>query len=67
MAKLKQEIDAIKNDMPKFKFTCPAKDQVQRRKSFLNKSDKEINKIQEMIELLDSNPELRQIISERLK
>lgn len=67
MDKLSKEIVAIKNDFPCFKFPCPHPDAIKRGKSFLNKSDKELDKIQELFELLEKNPELRQLIVERTK
>lgn len=67
MQKLADEIAAIKVDFPCFRFTCPDQASVQRGKTFLNKSDKELDKIQELMELLDKNPELRQLIVERNK
>jgi len=67
MQQLASEIEAIKADFPVFRFTCPDQASVQRGKTFLNKSDKELDKIQELIELLDKNPELRQLIIERDK
>ncbi|MBN9133867.1 MAG: DEAD/DEAH box helicase [Nitrosospira multiformis] len=62
MAQLVKEIDAIKKDFPKFCFTCPSKESVRKSKSFLNKSDKELDKIQELIELVEKNPEIRQLL-----
>lgn len=62
MTQLINEIDLIKRDFPKFKFTCPSPAQVNNNKNFLNKSDKELDKIQEVLELVQRNPELRDII-----
>lgn len=67
MKKLEDEITAIKNDFPKFRFKCPDSASIQRGKSFLNKSDKELDKIQELLELIDKNPELRHLIADRIK
>lgn len=67
MEQLAKEIDAIKKDFPVFRFDCPDQASVQRGKNFLNKSDKELDKIQELMELLDKNPELRDLIIERGK
>lgn len=61
------EIQSIKQDLPKFKFVCPDPEQVKSSKSFLNKSDKELDKIQELLEFVDKNPEVRKLLSERLK
>lgn len=67
MARLSAEIEAIKRDFPRFKFACPDPARVLSSKSFLNKSDKELDKIQEMLELLEKNPELRKLIVDRSK
>ena len=67
MEKLESEISAIKRDFPSFHFTCPDIASIQRGKSFLNKSDKELDKIQELLELIDKNPELRHLIADRIK
>ena len=67
MEKLESEISAIKGDFPRFRFTCPDIASIQRGKSFLNKSDKELDKIQELLELIDKNPELRHLIADRIK
>jgi len=67
MEKLESEISAIKRDFPRFHFTCPDIASIQRGKSFLNKSDKELDKIQELLELIDKNPELRHLIADRIK
>lgn len=61
------EIDGIKRDFPKFRFTCPSPETIQSSKTFLNKSDKELDKIQELLELLDKNPALLQLVTERSK
>lgn len=65
--KLILEIENIKADFPRFKFICPSQEHVKQSKSFLNKSDKEIDKIQELLSLIDKNPELRQLIVDRSK
>jgi superfamily I DNA and RNA helicase len=62
MSKLETEINSIKDDFPFFNFEFPDQDSIQRSKSFLNKSDKELDQIQDMVELLKKNPELRQLI-----
>ncbi|MBI6923346.1 DEAD/DEAH box helicase [Pseudomonas putida] len=62
MQKLIAEIDSIKNHFPKFKFVCPSPAQVNSNKSFLNKSDKELDKLQEIFELMEKNPEFREMI-----
>jgi superfamily I DNA and RNA helicase len=67
MLTLANEINAIKDDAPKFKFICPDQDSIQRGKKFLSKSDKELDKIQELMELVERNPELRQLIVDRTK
>ncbi|HHW1804889.1 TPA: DEAD/DEAH box helicase [Pseudomonas aeruginosa] len=62
MQGLIEEIECIKRDFPRFKFVCPSPDRVKNTKSFLDKSDKELDKIQEFMELMRSNPELRELI-----
>lgn len=63
---LKAEMDAIKRDVPKFKFICPEPEQVKNRKRYLDRSEKEITKIQEIMDFIDKNPELRDIMKDRL-
>lgn len=67
MAKLETEINEIKNDFPFFNFVFPDLDSIQRAKSFLNKTDKELDQIQDMLELIKRNPELRQMIIDHSK
>jgi superfamily I DNA and RNA helicase len=62
MQKLIAEVDSIKAHFPKFKFVCPSPDQVKSNKTFLNKSDKELDKLQEIFELMQKNPEFREMI-----
>ncbi|MOA65543.1 hypothetical protein D3C78_1919730 [compost metagenome] len=62
MSQLIHEVDSIKRDFPKFRFVCPDPELVTSTKSFLSKSDKELDKIQELLELVDNNPELREIL-----
>ncbi|ENN0681243.1 DEAD/DEAH box helicase, partial [Pseudomonas aeruginosa] len=62
MQGLVEEIESIKRDFPMFKFICPSPSRVKNTKSFLDKSDKELDKIQEFMELLRANPELRDLI-----
>jgi len=62
MQKLIQEIEYIKAHFPKFKFVCPSPAQVKSNKTFLNKSDKELDKLQEIFELMQKNPEFRDMI-----
>jgi len=65
MGDLIAEVESIKQDFPKFRFECPPQEVIQSSKSFLNKSDRELGKIQEMLELIDKNPELRQLLVDR--
>lgn len=65
--KVKEEIRKIKEDFPKFRFICPDPAVVQRGKSFLNKSEKELNEIERMFDLIEKNPELRQLLVDRYK
>lgn len=67
MAKLSAEISSIKSDFPKFKFICPAPEKIQSSKSFLNKSDRELDEMQDVLELVEKNPALRQLIIDRSK
>ncbi|MBH3424446.1 MULTISPECIES: DEAD/DEAH box helicase [Pseudomonas] len=62
MEKLINEIDCIKRDFPKFKFICPSPTQMKNNKTFLNKSDKELDKLQEIFELMQKNPEFKEMI-----
>lgn len=65
--KLVNEINAIKDDFPFFNFTFPDPDTIRRGKNFLKKSDKELDKIQDMLELLRKNPDLKQILLDQTK
>jgi superfamily I DNA and RNA helicase len=65
--KLSEEIENIKSDFPKFCFICPDKATVQNNKTFLNKSEHELNKMQEMLEFVDKNPEFKRLIQDQLK
>lgn len=67
MEKLESEINSIKTDFPFFNFEFPDQDSITRSKSFLKKSDKELDQIQDMLELLKKNPELRQLIIDHSK
>lgn len=67
MDSLTAEIDAIKEDFPKFKFICPDQNDVKSRKSFLNKSEVELNKIQSMLELVDADETIRKILEDHIK
>ncbi len=67
MTALSAEIDRIKADFPRFKFIAPDPASVRTSRSFLNKSDRELDKIQELLELVDQNPELRDLIVNRSK
>lgn len=67
MKKLAAEIDLIKKDFPSFRFRCPDPTSIKRGKSFLNKSDKELNELQKILELIDKNPEFRHLIADRIK
>ncbi len=67
MEKLEGEINAIKHDFPFFNFEFPDPDSINRSKGFLKKTDKELDQIQKMIELLKKNPELRDLILDNSK
>lgn len=65
MERLISEVEAIKSHFPKFKFICPSKETVRANKNFMNKSDKDLDKYQEVLELVDKNPELLDMIISR--
>lgn len=67
IAKLADEIESIKRDFPKFKFKCPDPSSVQSTKTFLSKSDQELNRIQDMIEFIEKNPEIKKLMEDRFK
>lgn len=67
MNTLEEEINKIKSDFPKFSFTCPDPEQVQTRKSFLQRSDDEINKMQQVLDMVDNNDGIRQLLLDYLK
>lgn len=67
MEAVSREITAIKSSFPKFKFTCPDPAIIKQNKSFLNKSNKELDEIQGVLDLIDKNPELREVILGRFK
>jgi superfamily I DNA and RNA helicase len=64
---LSAEIEGIKADFPKFRFKCPDPATVQSTKTFLNKTEHELNKIQEMLEFVEKNPEIKKLMQDRLK
>lgn len=67
MEKLSVEIEAIKKDFPKFRFTCPHPANVQSTKTFLTKPEHELNKIQNMLEFIESNPEIKKLMEDRFR
>lgn len=67
MALLKNEIESIKNDFPKFNFICPDPVEVKARKSYLHKSDSELNEMQKILDLLKNNKDLKLFVQEQLK
>lgn len=67
IAKLAMEVDGIKTDFPKFKFKCPDPANVQSTKTFLTKPEHELNKIQEMLEFIEKNPEIKKLMEDRYK
>lgn len=66
MQMLVEEISGIKKDFPIFNFICPDPEDVKARKSYLHKSDSEINEMQRMLDLVNNNPELRRLLQEQL-
>ena len=60
------EIEAIKNDFPNFNFVFPDPELIDRGKNFLKKSDRELDKFQQAVELMESNPEFMQTFLERM-
>ena len=67
MDMLSTEIDGIKRDFPKFRFKCPDPASVQSTKTFLTKPEHELNKIQEMLDFIEKNPEVKRLMEDRLK
>lgn len=66
MQMLVNEISGIKNDFPTFNFICPDPEDVKARKSYLHKSDSEINEMQKVLDLVNNNEELRRLLQEQL-
>lgn len=62
-----KEINHIKQDFPNFRFKCPSKSQVTSNKTFLDRSESELNKIQGMLEMLDGDESIRRLLTEHLK
>ena len=67
MDMLVTEIEGIKKDFPNFKFKCPDPANVQSTKTFLTKPEHELNKIQDMLEFIEKNPEIKKLMEDRLK
>jgi hypothetical protein len=67
MTELADEIEGIKRDFPKFKFLCPDPANVQSTKTFLTKPEHELNKIQDMLEFIEKNPEIKRLMEDRFK
>lgn len=65
MTSLTAEIDAIKRDFPHFKFVCPDPGVVNSNKTFLNKTDKELDELQRALEVIGKHPELSISIERR--
>lgn len=65
MTTLQNEIKNIIGDFPKFKFICPNPTQVKAQKSFLNRSDVELDKIDSMFKLMEDEG-LRELMEEYL-
>lgn len=63
--RLLEEVEALKKDLPYFKFICPDPKVVQSSKSFLNKSDKELDEIAKFLEIYENSPEIRELIRQR--
>ena len=61
------EVEGIKRDFPKFRFKCPDPASVQSTKTFLTKPEHELNKIQEMLDFIEKNPEVKRLMEDRLK
>ena len=58
MATLTTEIEAIKKDFPRFKFICPDPATVNSKKTFLKKTDKELDELQRALEVIGKHPEI---------
>lgn len=67
MLKLEDEISKIKQDFPFFRFKCPSKESISSNKKFLNKSDNELNKLNDVLEFLDKNQDMLEIITDRFQ
>lgn len=66
MTQLMAEMEAIRNDFPNFNFEFPDPALINRGKNFLKKSNKELDKFQQAVELFESNPEFMQAFMDRL-
>lgn len=62
-----REVEAVRAHLPKFEFTCPSRDSVRKNKSFLGLSDKQADDYRRVTEILKNNPELRDVIKDRLE
>jgi superfamily I DNA and RNA helicase len=60
------ELNMIQDDFPEFKFVCPRQEDLPSRR-LLTMSDNELNKMQEIVELLKKNPDLAKMVNESLQ
>jgi superfamily I DNA and RNA helicase len=65
MKSLVSELTSIYQDFPAFHFVCPSKDELPSR-ALLSMSDNELNKMQEIVELMKKNPELAKAIRQSM-
>lgn len=65
MSVLNGELESIKRDFPKFEFICPDPDQVKAQKSFLNRPDVELEKIENMFQMMEDES-LRRLMEDYL-
>ncbi|MFO3707230.1 DEAD/DEAH box helicase [Xanthomonas codiaei] len=61
---LSDEIERIKADLPKFRFICPSKTAVRKKKSLLSLSDQQAADYQKIADMLRKNPELANVFKE---
>ncbi|WP_281718905.1 DEAD/DEAH box helicase [Pandoraea apista] len=66
MDKLMAELGQIQAHSPEFRFACPRPEDLP-SKRLLSMSDSDLNKMQEIVELLKKNPDLAEMIKENLR
>ncbi|RQR37443.1 hypothetical protein DIE20_24535 [Burkholderia sp. Bp9131] len=66
MDRLLNELGQIQGHSPEFRFTCPRREDLP-SKRLLSMSDHDLNKMQEIVELLKKNPDLADMVRENLR